>query len=147
MNQQLKTVRLYGWLGARFGRTHRLAVLSAAEAMMALSATIRGFEEAILASHAKGVRYACFLGKCNIGEDNLNDASGSCDIRVAPILQGSKRGGLFQVVMGAALIGASFIPGVNAALWAGASSMFMAMGVSMMPRTWGQGCPASSDTR
>lgn len=33
MNDKVRLVRLYGWLGKRFGREHRLAVASPAEAV------------------------------------------------------------------------------------------------------------------
>src|SRR5574344_1910257 len=37
MSEELRTIRLYGKLGAKFGRVHRLAVSSCAEAMQALA--------------------------------------------------------------------------------------------------------------
>lgn len=131
MTQQLKTIRLYGRLGAEFGRLHRLAVSSTSEAIRALCVLLPGFESRLLDSESKGVRYACFIGKRNLREDELARPAGNEDIRIAPMPTGAKRGGLMQVVVGVALIVASFIPGLNVALWAGASSSFMAMGVSM----------------
>lgn len=131
MTQQLKTIRLYGRLGTEFGRLHRLAVSSTSEAIRALCVLLPGFENRLLDSESKGVRYACFIGKRNLREDELARPSGNEDIRIAPMPTGAKRGGLMQVVVGVALIVASFIPGLNVALWAGASSSFMAMGVSM----------------
>jgi len=109
MEDQLKTIRLYGKLGAQFGRVHRLAVMSTAEAVAALCAILPGFEKAFLSN---GARYACFVGRRNIGEGDVQDAVGNDDIRIAPIVQGSKRGGLFQTILGAALIGlAAWNPG------------------------------------
>ncbi len=40
---EVTTIRLYGKLGARFGRVHRLAVSSAAEAVSALGSQLQGF--------------------------------------------------------------------------------------------------------
>ncbi len=131
MSQQLKTIRLYGRLGAEFGRLHRLAVSSTSEAIRALCVLLPGFENRLLDSESKGVRYACFIGRRNLREEELARPAGDEDIRIAPMPTGAKRGGLMQVVVGVALIVASFIPGLNVALWAGASSSFMAMGVSM----------------
>ena len=99
----LRTVRLYGRLGAKFGRIHRLAVSSCAEAAQALAVLLPGFEAHILASKDQGVGYACFLGKRNLAADRLGDPAGADDIRIAPITQGSKSGGLFSIVLGAAL--------------------------------------------
>lgn len=102
-DQPLRTVRLYGRLGAQFGRVHRLSVASCAEAVQALAVLLPGFEREMMTSKDRGVGYACFLGKRNLAEDRLCDPAGAEDIRIAPIVQGAKRGGLFQVVLGAAL--------------------------------------------
>lgn len=99
----LRKVRLYGKLGAKFGRVHELAVDSCAEAVQALSVIIPGFQHEILTSKERGVGYACFVGKRNLKEENLNDPCSSNDIRIAPITLGSKRGGLFSIILGAAL--------------------------------------------
>lgn len=99
----LRTIRLYGKLGARFGRVHRLAVDSCAEAMQALSVIVPGFEREIITSKDRGIGYACFIGKRNLREENLMDLCGDNDIRIAPVLAGSKRGGLFSIILGAAL--------------------------------------------
>lgn len=104
MNEKLREVRLYGRLGAQFGRIHMLAVTSAAEAIRALCVLVPGFERALADSDAHGVRYACFLGKRNIGEDELHHPVGSDRIRIAPILAGAKQAGLFQTVLGAAML-------------------------------------------
>ncbi|VFR33685.1 Phage tail assembly protein I [plant metagenome] len=139
MSEELQTVRLYGKLGAAFGRVHRLVVSSAQEAVAALSATVPGFEQALLASEGLGVRYAVFHGRRNLGADDLGDAVVGEDIRIAPVLIGAKRGGLFQVMLGAALVvGASIaVPGGGAGLMAAFKAapiyygMVAGMGVSM----------------
>lgn len=134
MSQQLKTIRLYGRLGAEFGRLHRLAVSSTSEAIRALCVLLPGFENRLLDSESKGVRYACFIGRRNLGEDELARPAGNEDIRIAPMPTGAKRGGLMQVVVGVALIVASFIPGLNIAVWGSAmtiSGTMMSMGMAM----------------
>lgn len=105
MNERLREVRLYGRLGARFGRVHWLAVSSTSEAIRALCALIPGFERELADSEAHGVRFACFVGRRNIGEDDIGSPVGDEAIRIAPILAGAKQGGLFQTILGAALIG------------------------------------------
>lgn len=131
MSQPLATVRLYGRLGAEFGRLHRLAVSSTAEAIRALCVLLPGFESRLLDSESKGVRYACFIGRRNLGEAELARPSGTEGIRIAPMPTGAKRGGLMQVVVGVAMIVASFIPVVNVALWASASTSLLTMGMAM----------------
>lgn len=104
MNETLRTVRLYGRLGAQFGRVHRLAVNSTAEAIRALCVLVPGFEAAMASSAGRGVAYACFVGKRNLTEDQISHPVGDNDIRIAPMLTGAKRAGLFQTILGAALV-------------------------------------------
>ncbi|WP_416348642.1 hypothetical protein, partial [Listeria welshimeri] len=42
---KLRKIRLYGALGKRFGREHRLAVANAAEAVRALGVLFDGFQQ------------------------------------------------------------------------------------------------------
>lgn len=105
MDNQLQTIRLYGRLGAQFGRVHRLAVRSAAEAVQALCAILPGFEKEMVISGDRGVRYAVFLNRRNLAEAELNHAaSDGEEIRIAPVIQGAKRTGVFQTILGAAMI-------------------------------------------
>ncbi|WP_150679082.1 tail assembly protein [Pandoraea pneumonica] len=131
MNERLRTIRLYGSLGARFGRVHRFVVSNAAEAIRAMCVQFKGFEKELIDSRRNGVAYALFIGKRNISQSELSFPPGKDDIRIAPVLRGSKRGGLLQVVLGAALIAASFIPGLNAVAWSGASTFLGMTGASL----------------
>lgn len=99
----LRTIRLYGELGRLFGRIHRLAVETPAEAMRALSVLVPGFERYMLTSRERGLEFAVFIDKRNIGEAELQ-FGGKGDIRVAPIIKGSKRGGVLQTILGVVLI-------------------------------------------
>ena len=137
----LKTVRLYGKLGTRFGRIHRLAGASAAEAVRALCAIRPGFERELMSSRDRGIHYAVFLGKRTIAEEEMLHPAGRDDIRIAPVLQGSGRGGLFQTILGAAMMvfamwaagGFTSLAGLSSTLasegWVGVTAM---MGMSMM---------------
>lgn len=107
MNETLRTVRLYGRLGAQFGRVHRLAVSSTAEAVRALCVLVPGFEAAMAASAGNGVAYACFMGGRNLREDELGHPVGANEIRIAPMPAGAKRAGLFQTILGAAILAVS----------------------------------------
>lgn len=135
MSDTLREVRLYGRLGAKFGRVHRLAVSSAAEAIRALCVLIPGFERELSDSEAHGVRFACFVGKRNIGEDAMRHPVGGDAIRIAPVLAGAKRAGLFQTILGAVLIvvASVYSGGVAAAFsaggWAGTTAV---LGASLM---------------
>lgn len=105
--ERLREVRLYGRLGAEFGRVHRLAVNSTAEAVRALCMLMPGFEATLASSAGQGVSYACFIGRRNIAQGELAHPVGDDAIRIAPVPAGAKRGGLLQTVLGGALIGLS----------------------------------------
>lgn len=115
MSDKVRTIRLYGKLGARFGRVHRFVCSSTAEAVRALCLMVPGFQQELYESQGG---YAVFIGKQNIGEDELHYPPGNEDIRIAPVLTGSGRGGVFQIVLGAVLVAAAFWTG-GASLGAG----------------------------
>lgn len=113
--ETLRTIRLYGHLGARFGRTHRLAVASPAEAVRALCAILEGFERYVMEAKDRGFGFAVLAGKRHVTEQELHNEVAE-DIRIAPITLGAK-GGLFSIIFGGILIAASFIiPGLGAAV-------------------------------
>jgi predicted phage tail protein len=103
-SEKVRTIRLYGVLGAKFGRLHHLAVNSTTEAIRALAIMIPGFERFLMESKDNGLTYSVFMGKENIGHEQLKSPVGRDDIRIAPIVIGSKRAGSLQTIMGAALI-------------------------------------------
>lgn len=98
----LETVRLGGSL-RQFGREYRLAVNSPAEAVKALCSQIPGLERFISSAKERGLEFAVFRGKRNIGEGELG-FQGRGIIRIVPVITGSKRAGLLQTIIGAVLI-------------------------------------------
>lgn len=119
---QIKTVKVYGDLGAKFGREFRLAVNSPAEAIAALAAQLPGFEAELYGAKDRGVGYAVFTNKKNLAEDELVLPSGHADIRIAPIIMGSKRAGTMQIILGGALLAVAAIATGGAALGWGAAA-------------------------
>lgn len=124
-NQKLRTVRLYGIAGSRFGRVHRLAVSSTREAMRALCVIVPGFEKFLMNAKDNGLTFAVFNGKRNLDQDGLAHPVGSEDIRIAPIIIGSKNSGLFSTILGTALAvvgvvtseyGGGFLVGIGASM-------------------------------
>ncbi|EFE96615.1 bacteriophage lambda tail assembly protein I [Serratia odorifera DSM 4582] len=101
---EIKTIRLYGVLGARFGREHRIAVDSPVEAIKALSTIIPGFQQFLLKSKEQGLTYAVFEGKRNLVKEDLFLNSNGADIRIAPVVIGSKKAGVFQTILGAVMV-------------------------------------------
>lgn len=103
--QPLTTVLLFGQL-RQFGRSFKLSVRTAAEAIKALCVQIPGFERFLSNAKSRGIEFAVFRGKKNIGEGELAYA-GEGDIRIAPVITGSKRAGILQTIVGAVLLVAS----------------------------------------
>lgn len=126
----LKVIRLYGVLGFKFGRVHHLAIDSPREAIKALSVLYEGFEQFLANAHLKGLVFAVFKGKRNISEDELN-LDTSEEIRIAPVIKGSKRGGFFQTVLGIAMIGLAVWNPAFLAMSATTNSALMLGGAAM----------------
>lgn len=113
--ERLVNIRLYGKLGARFGRLHRLAVTTPNEAVKALCVMIDGFQEYLTNAKNQGMVFSVFRGKKNLSGDELG-VGGEQDIRIAPIVEGAKKAGLFQTILGVALIAAAaYLPGISIA--------------------------------
>lgn len=111
---KLRTVKLYGPMRRRFGREYELNVSSPAEAIRALSVQVPGFKKYLSDAKANGLTFAVFIGKRNIGEKSIDDPVGDDEIRIAPIIEGSKRGGVLQTIIGVVLIAISYIFPVTA---------------------------------
>ena len=128
-------VMLYGVLGARFGRVHHLAVASCAEAVHALCVKIPGFKRFLRFSEERGLTYAVFRGKQNLGENEIEMRQDTVEpIRIAPIVIGSKGGGLFATIAGLAVV---VITQQDYLVAAGAGLMIGGIAMSMSPSPMG----------
>lgn len=124
-------VKLYGVLKKFIERKDgiiELYVSSPREAIKALTVILPGFERFMIESKKRGLTFAVFKGERNISKDELNDESGTKEIRIIPIPIGSKRAGVFQTVLGVVLIAVAAYAsgGVGAAFaaggWSGAAA-------------------------
>ncbi|HED3891101.1 tail assembly protein [Morganella morganii] len=136
MSQEIMVkIELGGVLGKTFGKTHQRLISTTSEAIRALCCTITGFEQFLNTSKSRGLTFAVFRGKKNIGEDDLGFPVTGDVIRIVPVVIGSKRGGLFQTIFGAVLVAAAVFMsgGIGAAFAAGGMTGFMATtGAAMM---------------
>jgi predicted phage tail protein len=144
------SVRLYGVLGARFGRVHRLAAGSVAEAVHALGVMVPGFKRFLRLAEERGMEFAVFRGKRNLQEGDLEMRSGEdTDIRIAPVIVGSKAGGLFSVIAGAVLVVVGVITqqywlaAIGAGVAMGGAAAMMAPSTAGLLATEGDGNKAS----
>jgi predicted phage tail protein len=99
-------VYLYGHLAKAYGKRHELDVKSPAEAIRAFCANYKDFKQKLI----DGGGYRVLAGKDDRADDIHLPTSKS--IKIIPTVQGS--GGLGKIVLGAALIAASFyLPGTG----------------------------------
>lgn len=149
MSAKLKTVKLYGPMRRRFGREFTLCVSSPAEAIRALSVQVPGFKKYLIDAKNDGLTFAVFIGKRNIGENSINDPAGEDEIRIAPIIQGSKRGGVLQTIIGVVLIVISYVFPVTAPFLLQPGIAMVIGGVVQMlsPQPKGMGSKDSPDNQ
>ncbi|MBM6605603.1 tail assembly protein [Enterobacteriaceae bacterium RIT814] len=130
---RLTTIRLYGALGARFGRVHKLAVQTSAEAVKALCVNFDGLEDYLMNAKKNGMTFAVFRGKRNIGAQDFKELGGDSDIRIAPVMEGSKKAGVFQTILGAVMVVAGIVMTVISGGTASPlAASLMVSGVGMM---------------
>lgn len=149
----MTTIKLSGVLGKLFGKIHHRVIRDTREAVRALNATIPGFEKYLNSSKSRGLTYSVYVGERNIGEQDLNFPNVGREIRIVPVVIGSKKAGLVQTILGAVLVMASiWMPGLSIA----ASNMMFAAGASMTlggvvqmlsPQATGLASKQSSDNR
>lgn len=124
----MTTIKLSGSLAKMFGRAHQRLISTPREVFRALSVTVPGFEKYLNTSKARGLTYTVMVGKRNISESDLDFPNAGQEIRIVPVIIGSKRAGVLQTILGAALVAVSiWMPGVSIA----ASNMMFAAGASM----------------
>lgn len=119
----LKTIKLYGVLGKKFGKEFHLAVESTREAVKALSVQVPGFEQFMLTAHEQGLAFAVFQDDENIGEDQIDFETGAKVIKIVPKVIGAGGNGILQTILGAVMI---VVGVITQQYWA------VGMGVGMM---------------
>lgn len=106
----MKTIRLTGRLAKKFGSKFSLDIHSPAEAIRALCTQIAGFEAELLKGAYRVLRVYADGAQKPYNESNLAFALGTAHtLRIEPVAQGAKQGGLLQIVFGVALVGAAFL--------------------------------------
>lgn len=138
----LKTIKLYGVLGKKFGKEFHLAVESTREAVKALSVQVPGFEQFMLTAHEQGLAFAVFQDDENISEEQIDFETGAKVIKIIPKVIGAGGNGVLQTILGAVMVVVGvvmlYIPGAQpfAASVIGAGIGMMVGGIAqmMMPK-------------
>ncbi len=132
LKSELKTIKLYGPL-KQFSQNEKgivtLAVCTTQEAIKACCTVLPGFEKFLIESKELGLTFAVFNGKRNIARNELGMGC-SDEIRIVPVIIGSKQAGVFQTILGAVLVAVGVV--LSFTPLAAASPFLYATGASMM---------------
>lgn len=130
----LKTIKLYGVLGKKFGKEFHLAVESTREAVKALSVQVPGFEQFMLTAHEQGLAFAVFQDDENIGEDQIDFETGAKVIKIVPKVIGAGGNGILQTILGAVMVVVGVITQQYWAVGMGVGMMVGGIAQMMMPK-------------
>lgn len=104
------TVILYGFLADKYGKVHKLQAKTPAEVVRAFCANYADFKDAIIQDGQ--AYYKVLAGGDNRSSEQALHIGTSKTIKIIPLVAG--RGGFGKMLLGAALIGASFyLPGTQ----------------------------------
>ena len=103
----LRKVKLYGELADFIGHKELDAVINSTAD--AISFLIHNFPK--LEAHMADRYYQVLVGDYDIDETEIHDPIGKSDISIVPVITGAGGRGLGKILLGAALIGATFLTG------------------------------------
>ena len=125
-----RRVFLYGYLAKKYGEVFNLAVDSVGEALKALEANFPGFMRDI----DRQAEYHVTVGDDLYNGDSLTKETVGMrfrhgDIHISPLIEGAKRGGILNAILGVVLI----VVGVIMNIYAPGSGMaFIKLGAGML---------------
>ncbi|WP_431623748.1 tail assembly protein [Enterobacter roggenkampii] len=119
--EKMIEIELFGPLAKVFGKSHNRMIKSKSEAIHSLCKTLEGFERYLNTSKSRGLTYAIFEGKKNIGVNDLSFPVTDKIIRIVPIVIGSKKAGFLQTVLGAVLVVVGALGATLGQAWGGAA--------------------------
>jgi len=123
----VKTIKLHGILAKKFGQFFKLDVQTAREATHAIACQNAEFKRFMLESDKLGLKFAVFLGRKNITENDIDNVTDTDVIHIVPRIVGSG-GSTFnwlQVMAGAVLVGVGVVMGFNPALIGAGAGLLM----------------------
>ena len=123
----MKTIKLHGILARKFGQFFKLDVQTAREATHAIACQNAEFKRFMLESDKLGLKFAVFLGRKNIAENDIDNVTDTDVIHIVPRIVGSGGDSFnwLQVVAGAVLVGVGVVMGFNPALIGAGAGLLM----------------------
>ena len=101
---KLKTIRLYGELGKKFGKEFQLDVASPAEAVRLLAANFKDFAPFFVGEN-KDKKYHILLNEQDLdAEQSFHPSSNKEVIKIIPVVEGTMDNPLVRIVVGLVLI-------------------------------------------
>ena len=122
----MKTIKLYGMLKEKYGAEHELHVKNPAEAVRAMCCNYKTFRNDINSGSFHILNGDCLKKENCVTKDELRLNSDNNIIHIVPKIIGEKEG-LTNIIIGAVLIGASFLIGGPAIL----STILLNTGISL----------------
>jgi predicted phage tail protein len=109
-NEAITLIKLSGPLLRKFDRVYRKLLDSGDvwEVFRAMNSTVEGFKEEIKRLERLGMRFAIFRNRRNVGEGKFA-LGGAREVRIVPVISGSKRAGSLQTIVGGILIAAAYV--------------------------------------
>ena len=84
-------------------------------------------------AHLQGIQFAIYLDDRNIDAKELCFATESSIIRISPVIDGAKNGGILQIVVGVVMIAAAFYTGgASLAAWGAMQAAMAGAGAAML---------------
>ena len=125
----LRKIKLYGQLAKFIGkRVLEADVATAAEAVRMLVANFPGLEQHMAEQH-----YRVTVGTYDLDLDEIHDPVGQQEIKIMPVIAGA--GAIGRILIGIALVAASFIPGLQGVAILGSkllvSTVLLSVGASL----------------
>jgi predicted phage tail protein len=120
----LRTIRLHGDLGRRFGREHRLAVQTPAEAVRALCFLHPDMRRVLAEGEWRVIRRTP-KEKLALDVDTLGLGLGKATLHIVPAVKGRGGRGVGKAILGITLVAAAFAFAFAAPLAAGATAGFL----------------------
>ena len=114
----MKTIKLHGILAKKFGQFFKLDVQTAREATHAIACQNAEFKRFMLESDKLGLKFAVFLGRKNISENDIDNVTDTDVIHIVPRIVGSGGDSFnwLQVIGGYLLVGVGVALGFNPAI-------------------------------
>lgn len=124
----LRTIKLVGHLGKKFGKQYKFDVNSPAEAVKALCSQVKGFKQYMQEGNGSVQKFKIVVKNSTLENPEKNIAM-NCegDISIVPVIRGSG-GDLLNVVAGGFLIASAFGFGPLGGLFIGEFAAFAGLG-------------------